>query len=192
MNDLPQNTTLSAEIDRFFARFQHHCPDPQTEFDAEWPSPCEQGTHWVDDQGVARIRWQPQQRQAPYLDFANLEAALEFPLHEDIKTHYGRYWAANIEAHAEEGDLTLLYLWNQTDVDRLIENLIGHAVACRNNRTPFAVFFAVAEPDSDYFLTINNTSGAVQLEAPGKKPLRTLAPDLATFMAGLQPGWIHD
>ena len=80
------------------------------------------------------------------------------PIHPDIKTHYGRYWSANLEAEAPDGHVSLLYLWNQQDVDRLVENLIGHAVACRQNRTPFSVFFACTEPESDLFLTLNNST----------------------------------
>ncbi|MFT7653052.1 MAG: SecY interacting protein Syd [Limisphaerales bacterium] len=184
--------SLENEADAFINRFLSHTSAPQATFDPDWPSECEQGTHWQSKNGEQEIKWLPILRASPYMDFKNLEAALEFPIHDDIKTHYGRYWSANIPAHAADGDLSLLYLWNQEDVDNLIENLIGHAVACRNNKTPFAIFFAVAEPDSDYFLTVNNTTGEVQLEEPGKKPLQTLAPDLTTFMASLMPGWKNE
>jgi len=69
----------------------------------------------------------------------------------------------------------------------LVENLIGHAVACQQNRTPFSVFFACTEPESDLFLTINNTTGQVQLEAPGKAPLRVVSDSLQSFMDSLVP-----
>ena len=49
------------------------------------------------------------------------------------------------------------------------------------------MFFACTEPDGDYFLTINNDTGEVQLEAPGRKPLRTVAGCLAEFMDTLTP-----
>ena len=181
--------SLENEADSFIARFLTHTPMPQTQFDPDWPSECEQGLHWRTESGAQEIKWLPKLRPPPYVDFDNLEAALEFSIHDDIKLHYGRYWSANIPAHAADGDLTLLYTWNPVDVDNLIENLIGHAVACRNNKTPFSVFFAVAEPDSDYFLTVNNTTGEVQLEEPGKKPLQTLASNLTSFMGSLKPGW---
>lgn len=188
MNHLAADT-LEVQIDGFFNQFTEKFPEPKTVFDADWPSTCEVGNHWIDPDGVLQIRWQPVRRILPYLDFNNLENALEHEIHPAIKTHYGRHWSANITAHTGDGDLTLLYLWSEADIDRLIENLVGHAVACRNNNTPFSVFFAVTEPDSNYFLTINNETGQVQLESPAKKPLKTIAANLATFMADLKPGW---
>jgi SecY interacting protein Syd len=178
---------LTSMIDTFFEHYQKSFDVLITRHDPEWPSPCEQGQPWQDEDGEWLTRWQPIPRHSTADDFSSLESALELEIHPDIKTHYGRYWSANLEAVAPEGHVSLLYLWNQQDVDRLIENLIGHAVACRHNRTPFSVFFACTEPDSDFYLTINNTTGAVQLETPGKKPLRRIADSLSDFMALLVP-----
>jgi SecY interacting protein Syd len=178
---------LDTAIDTFFEHYQKSFDTLITQHDPQWPSPCESGQPWQDEQGVAWTAWQPVPRHSTAEDFSGLETALEMPIHPDIKTHYGRYWSANLEAEAPEGHVSLLYLWNQEDVDRLVENLFGHAVACRHNRTPFSVFFACTEPDSDLFLTINNTTGAVQLEEPGKPPLRVVAENLAEFFAVLVP-----
>jgi len=170
--------------------FEHYCKSFDrliAPHDPQWPSPCEIDKPWQDARGESWTRWQPLRRHTTADDFAGLEAALETTIHADIKTHYGRYWSANLEAEAPDGHVSLLYLWNQQDADRLLENLVGHAVACRHNRTPFSVFFACTEPDSDLFLTLNNDSGAVQLEAPGRKPLRTVAESLAEFMQLLVP-----
>jgi SecY interacting protein Syd len=145
------------------------------------------GEPWTDATQQQRVCWQPVKRHTDTDDFAGLEAALELAIHPDVKAHYGHFWSANLEAEAPVGHVSLLYLWNPQDVDRLVENLIGHALACRQNRTPFSVFFACTEPDSDLFLTINNDSGAIQLEAPGKKPLRTVAGSLAEFISHLVP-----
>jgi SecY interacting protein Syd len=49
------------------------------------------------------------------------------------------------------------------------------------------VFFACTEPESDLFLAVDNTSGAVMLERPGYKPIRQVAPSLAAFIATLEP-----
>ncbi|MEM7002118.1 MAG: SecY-interacting protein Syd [Pseudomonadota bacterium] len=174
---------LELALDNLFERLQA-LPEPlETEYDADWPSPCEQG----QPRGTPEmVTWQPVRRELPN-DFAGLENALEFEIHPDIKTYYGRYWAANVAARAADGDLSLLFLWNPEDIDRLIENLIGHAVACRNNKTPYAVFFAVTEPDAEYFLSVHNDTGAVQLEKPGYKPQRQLANSLAEFVDSLTP-----
>jgi SecY interacting protein Syd len=68
-----------------------------------------------------------------------------------------------------------------------VENLIGHALAKRRARAPFTVFFACTEPDSELFLSVDNATGEVMLEAPGAKPLRTVAPSLTVFLRGLVP-----
>ncbi|MEM7077272.1 MAG: SecY-interacting protein Syd [Pseudomonadota bacterium] len=180
--------SLPERIDTFFDHYAKSFDRLETEFDPQWPSPCEVGTHWTDlHSAQARICWQPQRREPPVEDFAGLENALEMSIHPDIKTHYGRYWSANLEAEAPDGHVTLLYLWNTEDQTRLIENLIGHALACKQNRTPFSVFFATTDPESDYFLTVNNDTGRVQVEAPARKPLRTVSENLAEFYTTLTP-----
>ena len=90
-------------------------------------------------------------------------------------------------AQAPEGPVELIYLWNEQDIDRLIENLIGHVVACRNNKVPFAAFFATTGESSEHFLSVNNKSGVVQLELPGKGVVREVAENLASFYHSLVP-----
>ncbi len=178
---------LSAALDTFFDHYTKSFEALVTPHDPQWPSPCEIGEPFTQADGQSYIHWQPIRRHATADDFSGLESALELPIHPDIKTHYGRYWSAKLEAEAPDGHVSLLYLWNQTDVDRLVENLIGHAVACRHNKTPFSVFFACTEPDSDLFLTVNNETGQVQLEEPGKAPLRVVCESLEEFMSLLTP-----
>lgn len=179
--------TLTDTVDLFFDHYRKSHRVLTTLHDPEWPSPCEVGTPYKDEQGNPIIAWQPVKRHLSQDDFAGLENALEMPIHPDVKTHYGAYWSANLEAEAPDGHVSLLYLWNPADTERLIENLIGHALACRQNRTPFSVFFACTEPDSDLFLTINNTTGQVQLEAPGRPPVRVVSDCMQSFMSLLVP-----
>ena len=178
---------LADVIDTFFAHYKKSFETLIVPHDPQWPSVCEIGQPWQDGEGQSWTQWQPVRRHPAADDFAGLEAALEMPIHPDIKTHYSRFWSANLDALAPDGCVSLLFLWNQQDVDRLVENLIGHALACRHNRTPFSAFFACTEDDSDLFLTINNTTGEVQLEEPGKKPIRTVAGSLEEFVAQLVP-----
>ncbi len=182
---------LDDAIDTFFDHYTKSTDQLTTHFDPDWPSACERGSHWVTADDERLIRWAPVRRVASH-DFAGLENALEYEIHRDIKTHYGRYWSANLPADAPDGRLSLLFLWNDQDVERLIENLIGHAVACRHNKTPFAVFFACTEDPEDYYLTVNNSTGAVQLEQPGYKPLRVVADNLEAFYASLVPATDQD
>jgi SecY interacting protein Syd len=179
--------TLAESIDLFFEHYLKSHAVLTTVYDPQWPSPCEIEVPFDGVQGDQLIRWQPVKRHLSEDDFIGLENALEMPIHPDVKTHFGAYWSANLEAKAPDGHVSLLYLWNPEDTDRLVENLIGHAVACKQNRTPFSVFFACTEPESDLFLTINNTTGQVQLEEPGKKPLRVVSDSLQSFMDSLVP-----
>ncbi|MEZ5561029.1 MAG: SecY-interacting protein Syd, partial [Pseudomonadales bacterium] len=130
----------------------------------------------------------PRRRDAALQDpFQGLERALELRIHPDIKAYYGAYWSAGLEAEAPRGHVSLILLWNPEDGERLVENLIGHALAKRQARSPFTVFFACTEADADTFLSIDNDSGAVLLERPGAAPLETIAPDLASFLETLVP-----
>ena len=185
MSKQPLITAINTFVD-------HYCKSFTVltrEFDPEWPSPCEVGNAFDSNDGdsTQSICWRPVQREPSTADFSGLENALGYEVHADVKTHYGQFWSGNLEAQAPDGHVSLLYLWSPADVDRLIENLIGHVVACRNNKTPFAVFFACTDPQSDYYLTINNDTGEVQLEQPGSKPLRTVCPSLTEFYAQLVP-----
>jgi len=173
---------LDAFVDRYLAEFPH-LDDP---YDPEWRSPCETGAPYLDARNERRIAWRPTRRRGAD-DFAGLERALEMPIHPAVKAYYGRYWSAGLEAEAADGHVSLLMLWNAQDADRLVENLIGHALAKRRARTPFTVFFACTEPESDLFLSVDNDSGQVVLEAPGRKPLRVVADSLAGFIETLVP-----
>lgn len=155
--------------------------------DPDWPSPCECGEPFRGPDGEQRILWRPVRRHIPGDDLAGLERALEIPIHPDIKTYYGTYWSGSLEATAPQGHVSLIQLWNAEDADRLVENLIGHALAKRQARSPFSVFFACTEPDADTFLSIDNETGRVLLEEPGRRPLRTVADGLEAFLDTLVP-----
>ena len=185
-----QDTQVSVALGRFVDRYVAVYPDLLEPFDPEWRSPCEIGEPFAGASGHRVIRWQPARRPAFEQeggDFVGLERALEMPIHPDIKAYYGCYWSGGLEATAPDGHVSLIQLWNRADADRLVENLIGHALAKRRARAPFTVFFACTEPESDLFLGVDNSSGAVMLERPGYKPLRRVAESLATFLAELTP-----
>lgn len=152
----------------------------QAPFDPEWRSPCEHHQH--DGQTF----WQPN-RQAEPVSFDGLANALEHPIHPDICAYYGAYWSGTLEANSEEGPVSLIQLWNQEDFERLIANLIGHALNKRRSDSGFSVFFANTDPDSELFLSIDNETGFVLLEEPGKKPIREVEESIHSFLARLSP-----
>lgn len=168
-------------------------PDLHAPFDPDWRSPCELGEPIDTEQGRL-IAWRPVARHPATIeaDFAPLERALDISVHPDIKAYYGAYWSAGLEAEAIDGHVSLLFLWNQEDVARLNENLLGHAFAHgaranrRSRRAP-SLFFACTEPESDLFLSVDNDTGVVLLERPGEKPLREVAGSLAAFLDTLVP-----
>ncbi len=177
---------VGAALDAFVARYLERYPSLEDVFDPQWRSPCETGEPYAAD-GEHRVPWRPLRRPEGADDFAGLERALELTVHPDVKAYYGRYWSGGLEAEAPDGHVSLLLLWNPEDAERLVENLIGHALAQRRSRNPFSIFFACTEADSELFLSVENESGRVLLEAPGRKPLRVVAESLAEFLATLTP-----
>jgi len=174
------------------AEFMDHTmktyPNLHAPFDPEWRSPAEIGEPF-DAEAGRLIAWQPTARhpESATADFEPLERALELTVHPDIKAYYGAYWAAGLEAEAVDGHVSLLFLWNPEDVERLNENLIGHAMNKQRAGGGMSVFFACTEPDSELFLSVDNESGAVLLEKPGFKPIRQVADNLAGFLTSLVP-----
>jgi SecY interacting protein Syd len=177
---------VAEALGEFVERYLEHYPTLVDPFDPEWRSPCEAGEPFRGVGGDLQVAWRPL-RRAFADDFAGLERALEQPIHPDIKAYYGAFWSGGLEATAADGHVSLILLWNPADAERLIENLIGHALAKRRARAPFTVFFACTEPESELFLSVDNATGAVVVEAPGSKPLRTVAPSLTIFLRGLVP-----
>ena len=182
---MQQHTSTTAALERFVARYLDAFPTLYDRFDRAWRSPCELGDP-VEREGERVIGWRPLRRNGAE-DFRGLEHALEIEVHPDIKDYYGAFWSGGLEATAQEGHVSLILLWNAQDADRLIENLIGHALAKRRAKSPFTVFFACTEPESDLFLSIDNASGAIVLEQPGAKPIREVARSVSEFLDRLSP-----
>jgi SecY interacting protein Syd len=139
-----EDSAVGAALDRFVRRHGQRFPSLPAPFDAEWRSPCELDT--VTQPPPRQVRWRPLRRPVPIDPFAGLARALEMPIHPDAKAFWGRYWSGNLEAEAADGHVSLLQLWNEDDADRLVENLIGHALAKRRARSAFTVFFAAPSP----------------------------------------------
>jgi SecY interacting protein Syd len=179
-------STVDQVLDRFVQRYLAQYPELYELYDPEWRSPCETGEPVTTRDGYKVVPWQPLRR--PFADdFAGLERALETAIHPDIKAYYGRYWSAGLEATALDGHVSLLFIWNPQDAERLVENLIGHAMAKQRAKSGFSVFFACTEPKSDLFLSIDNATGAVVLERPGYPAIRTVARSVAEFLGQLEP-----
>ena len=180
---------VTEALDSFVAQYLKTHPHLEEIHDPRWRSPCEIGEPYRDIDGTDRIAWKPLRRilNGTPNDFSGLERALELEIHPDLKNYYGGYWSGGLEAEAPDGHVSLLFLWNNDDITRLTENLVGHALAKRRSRSSFSVFFACTVEDSELFLSVENESGQVILERPGYKPLRTVAGSLAEFLDHLVP-----
>ncbi|MBV2128237.1 SecY-interacting protein [Arsukibacterium indicum] len=132
-----------------------------------------------------QVSWQPV-RQQPPADFSNVEQALELTLHPDIKQYYSLYYGAGLGASHSRGPLQLLMVWDQADVARLQENIIGHILMKRRLKQPETVFFAITDDDS-IVLSVLNSTGEVYLETVGKDVKEKLASSLSDFFSQLSP-----
>lgn len=182
--------SVEASLEQFVSHYLKTYPTLTEIYDAQWRSPCERGQPFDDESGTRLISWQPAPRHlnTPHEhDFAGLENALGQEIHPSIKSYYGTFWSAGLEAKAPQGHVSLILLWNQNDVDRLIENLVGHALAKRRARMPLSLFFACTEMDSELFLSVHNETGEVLLEKPGHKAVDVIAASLAGFIDTLVP-----
>ena len=175
---------VSEALDRFIEKYkQHQKMPPKIEYNSAWPSLCYLNTANDGDE----TGWWPV-KQNPASDmFKRLAIALEEDIHPDIEHFYTRYWSDPLPATCPEGDLSLLQVWNTQDIERLRENFIGHALSKRQQKRPLTFFIACAEPDDEHFISVDNYSGAVWLELPGKPPIRKLADTLADFINTLEP-----
>lgn len=143
-------------------------------------SPCQQ-----KDIAPQQVQWQPV-LQPESTSFSNVEQALEFTLHPDIVAFYSLYFGAGLAAEHSCGKLELLMVWNNADLARLQENMIGHILMKRRLKQRETVFFATTD-DDEYLLSVLNSSGEVYLEKVGHEVTVKLADNLAEFILQLQP-----
>ncbi|WP_088332210.1 SecY-interacting protein [Lacimicrobium sp. SS2-24] len=179
------NKSVAQSLDEFVQRLIKTYAAPgsvlQTEWDENWPSPCEQGQ--PDERGL--IRWQPVKREHPG-DFSVTEQALEMTFHEDVKSFYGRYWSEGLDASTPRGALQLIQPWNEEDFERLLQNLVGHVLMKRRLKQPETLFIAVTD-DDDFIISVDNATGNVMLEQVGLEPTEVLAQSLSEFIDQIEP-----
>ncbi len=171
---------VTAALERFFSRLMEVCPGQgfNNEADPDWPSDCE-------FEAESQPLWRPVRQQTP-VDFSGLSNALEVPIHPDIQAFYNSFWSEHLLARTDEGDLTLLQLWSDKDFDRLRENIIGHALAKRRLKHDLTVFIGTTE-EAEFFLSIDNQTGCILLEEPGKPPIKQVEQNIIQFLDRMTP-----
>lgn len=165
----------------FIAKAQEKYGSFYDPYEADWRSRCEVGEPFeLDTQKV--IEWKPVERERN----GDL-SGLADELHPDLREYYETFWSGGFEAECPDGPVSLLQVWNPEDLRRLKENLVGHLMAKKSIHLPLTGFFACTTPDSDYILSVATDSGDVVLEKPGYRSERTVASNLAEFIAELAP-----
>ncbi|WP_106592007.1 SecY-interacting protein Syd [Marinobacterium halophilum] len=157
---------------------------PRLPYDPDWPSQCYQHTA---NAGV-EVSWHPVHNHDGTDMFDRLSTALGITIHPALATYFSRYWSDPLPARLPDGrEICLLQAWNPEDLERLRANLVGHALSKHKQKRPLTLFFATLEPDTDYFLSIDNQSGHIWLERPGKPPQEQLASSLGELLRNLTP-----
>lgn len=186
------NEHLAQVLQRFSEHYiadyhKTHTSLPTVEHDDDWPSPCEQGTTEQASSLQGEVYWQPVAiEKSEELSFDNVELALELTLHDDIKTYFTLLYSESLDAHCDEGELSLLFAWNKSDFQRLQENLIGHILMKQRLKQKETVFFAVTD-EEDMIISVDNEDGSVWVERVGCKPHKQLSDSLAEFISLLTP-----
>lgn len=150
-----------------------------------WADPASPSNAQLGEIIDNQVQWQPVLQQAE-TDFTNVEHALDVVLHPDIKSFYSLYYGAGLAAQHPRGKLMLLMVWNDDDVKRLQENIIGHILMKRRLKQRETVFFATTE-DDDILLSVLNETGEVYLEHVGQDVKEKLADNLTDFIRSLSP-----
>ncbi|OZG72501.1 SecY-interacting protein [Hahella sp. CCB-MM4] len=127
----------------------------------------------------SKLYWQPVSH-GDTSGLEGLENGLETRLHQDIKDYYGSFWSDGIDCTSPAGEIHLLQVWNDADMEILKQNLLGHAFMKLKKKQPLTLFFGVGQGDE--ILVIDNSTGEVYLEIPGRRPHRKLADNLAQFI----------
>ncbi|WP_409420596.1 SecY-interacting protein [Pseudaeromonas sp. ZJS20] len=173
-------SALSAFFDRWL-RYQAHRAIPlQVEVEPDWVSPCLYGPLMAGWQ-----RWRPSLRHAP-ASMANLETALDTRFHPAVTAFYCHWFSQPLAASFKGLAVTLVQPWNEEDYARLQENLLAHWLMQRRLKLPETHFLATTGRD-DRVISLDNLSGEVWLEQLGVGGVARLAPDLASFLARLEP-----
>ena len=171
-------------LDNFFERLMATTNQGNSlliEYDDQWLSPCVKGEHRNGD----LVPWEPSVQQRP-LNFDNLARALEIKIPSQFETLFTRYWSDHVTVRSDEGELTLLQVWNSDDFERLQQNLIGHVLMKRRLKQDDTLFFAITDQE-DYIVSIECVTGFVVVERVGKAPHKKLANSIGEFLEQLVP-----
>lgn len=154
------------------------------------PSPCQvvQSAFLTEQAALKRedeVRWQPVKREQ-FADFSNVEQGIDLTLHPDIKSFYACQFAADIPVLFQGEPLVLIQVWNDEDLRRLQENILGHLVMQKRLKNDPSVFIASTNHENE-LVSICNSTGKVIKEKIGTKERIVLANQMVDFIHALVP-----
>ena len=174
------NTALWAFTERYVNAWQiQHASLPQTEAYLGLLSPC------IVQETKNIILWKPIQRSL-IGDFSDIENAIGFCLHDDLKNFYSGLYCADMKGILNEDHLELIQVWNEDDWFRLQENILGHLMMQKRLKQNPTIFIASTADDQDV-ISICNLTGTILKERIGTDERVSLSPDLVSFLLQLEP-----
>lgn len=184
-NKLFQNE-VKAALDAFVRRYlacyeqagRHYPSQPE---DPDWPSPCVMDKTNEDGEPFWRPVKRPQES-----DLSAMADALALQLHPGIAPYFCTFYSDPLDATCKGYALQLLLPWNEQDFERLQQNLIGHVLMKRRLKQPETLFIACGANDEG-IVAVDNRTGEVWVEWPGKLPHQKLADNLVQFLDELMP-----
>ncbi len=189
LDDIPTFNALTDLFDRYVQLTQEATGHlPRLAFDPDWRSPCQCNapeTPVTATELPLVCDWLPCLRPVLSPLAKGLGKAFEIPIHPALTSYYGSYWSEGLVVDSPWGELQLIQLWNEEDEAMLAQNLIGHLMVQRKKRLAPTFFIGCGE--NDIMVSLDNQSGHIVLERPGKAPVRQLAPSLADFLLAVTP-----
>jgi SecY interacting protein Syd len=91
-------------------------------------------------------------------------------------------FSGEITTKSSDGELSLLFAWNEEDFARLQENIIGHIMMKQRLKQAETIFFAVTD-EEDIIISVDNATGEVWAERVGCKPHKKVADSLQVLLS---------
>lgn len=167
---LIRHTNLFKELNDHNAAVAHFSP--------HWPSPC------IIEKENDTYFWKAKPKNQVNI-FNDIESALEATFHEDFKYFYSSFWANGICVEREDINFKLIQTWNEEDQEQLKENILGHCFAKIKAKLPITLFIGCTYGDE--VISIENDTGHIVLEKPGRMPHKKLSTSLENFLVSLNP-----
>lgn len=136
------------------------------------------------------VTWKPMARN-PIGTLSGVEKGIELALHQDVHDFYCSQFSGDMRAKFGDIELDLLQAFNEDDIDRLQQNILGHLVTQRRLKLKPTVFIAALEAEFEV-ISICNLTGNVLRETLGKDIREVLAVNVEEFLAQLTPVIIEE